>query len=393
MKTKQFYERCQLDDEVARLAGFNPYYPLLGSGLDDPVVIANHAFIDLASNNYLGLANDLRVKEAAINGIEKYGVSLCATPVASGYSELFKNVEEALSDFVDLEETIILPSCYQANNGLFQVIALPDDLILVDRDAHSSLMEGIRSASCTFRLFRHNDMDHLQDLLNRNKCTGQVFVVTESVFSTEGAIAPMDEINTLCNKYGAIPVVDDSHGIGVIGKNGEGVLSHFSIKDYQGIYTASLGKAMSTTGGMISGKASLIEYLRYSISHLIYSTALPPAPLMAVLEVLSIIDNEFSSLSEKMWRYAAQLKKGFTNAGFSMVSSEAPINSIKSGNSVETLILTRKFHELGILTTPFIYPSVPEKEGRIRLIAGANLSDVSIEYVLQSITNIQNILV
>jgi len=389
MRNNQFYRRYQLDDSVAKEAGFNPYYPLLSSGLNDTVTISDKAFIDLASNNYLGLANDPRVRQAAINGIHKYGVSLCATPVASGYSELFKEAESRLTEFVGLEDTIILPSCYQANNGLFSAIASIDDIILVDRDAHSSLMEGIRAADCKYRLFRHNDMEHLEELLKRSKGKGQLFVVTESVFSTEGSIAPFDKINNLCSQYGAISVIDDSHGIGVLGKDGKGILSHFSISNYDGIYTASLGKALGVIGGMISGKISLINYLRFSISHLIYSTAVLPAPLTALLEVLNIIEDDFPSISNKLWEYAKKLKHGLTQAGFSMINSQAPISSIRSGSSKETLILAKKFYRANILTTPFIYPSVPEKEGRIRLIAGANFSESSIEQVINILPEIK----
>jgi len=393
MSNTEFYQRYQLDDSVAVQAGFNPYYPLIGSGLDDPVIIEDREFIDLASNNYLGLANDIRVREAAKEGIDKYGASLCATPVASGYSDLFRETELVLSGFVDVEDTVIFPSCYQANNGLFPVIAGADDMIIVDRYAHSSLLEGIRSSQSPFRLFRHNDMDHLESLLSRKLCTGQVFVVTESVFSTEGSLAPFGKINMLCEKYGAIPVVDDSHGIGVLGRDGSGILSHFGIDNYGGIYTASLGKALGVTGGVIGGKASLIRYLRFSTSHLIYSTAISPASLMALLRVLSIIRDEFKPLSEMLWSYTDWLWEGLTGEGFVLTDSQTPINSIKSGNSLKTLQLAKWFYEEGIITTPFIYPSVPEREGRIRLIAGANLKASSIERVLNCVNNYHKVLV
>jgi len=236
-------------------------------------------------------------------------------------------------------------------------------------------------------------MDHLEDLLSRKLCTGQVFVVTESVFSTEGSLAPFGKINMLCEKYGAIPVVDDSHGIGVLGRDGSGILSHFGIDNYGGIYTASLGKALGVTGGVIGGKASLIRYLRFSTSHLIYSTAISPASLMALLRVLSIIRDEFKTLSEILWSYTDWLWEGLTAEGFVLTDSQTPINSIKSGNSLETLQLAKWFYEEGIITTPFIYPSVPEREGRIRLIAGANLKASSIERVLNCINNYHKVLV
>jgi 7-keto-8-aminopelargonate synthetase-like enzyme len=379
MDIRNFYESHLLNDLVARQAGFNPYYPLIQSALDDPLLIGGKEFINLASNNYLGLSNDPRVVNAAIAGLRKYGLSMCSTPVAAGYSELFNKAEKALSGFSGLEETLIFPSCYQANNGLFQAIAHPGDLVIVDRFAHSSLVEGIKTAGCRYRPFRHNELDHLEEILERSHDYKQVFVVTESVFSTEGSISPFSEINELCLLHGAIPVVDDSHGIGVIGKTGRGILEYSGIKDFQGIYTASLGKALATAGGMISGKKSLMDYLRYSVSHLLYSTALLPAALQALLCVLEIIDLEFPSISERLWRYTQVLSDGLQESGYRLTGTVAPIVSLCTGNDVETLLLSKEMYENGILGTPFIYPSVPENEGRIRLIAGANLKTESID--------------
>lgn len=390
MNFKRFYEDHILDDYVARMAGFNPYYPEIQSGLDDPIIIDGHEFINLASNNYLGLSFDRRVIDAAIEGIKKYGVSMCATPIASGYSDLFREAEEKLSEFIGVGDSLIFPSCYQANNGLFQAIAGTEDLIIVDRFAHSSLIEGIKVVGCKYRPFRHNDLNHLEEILIKSDKFNQVFVVTESVFSTEGSIAPFKEINELCEKYDAIPVVDDSHGIGVIGETGKGILEHSGIMNYNGIYTASLGKAMATSGGMIGAKKTLIEFLRYSVSHLIYSTAILPGSLSALIMVIKIIQNEFSVMAKTLWDYSGQISKGLKNAGFEQTYSKTPIRSIQSGNSIETLKLTKKLFELGILTTPFIYPSVPESEGRIRLIAGANLDKSSIDYAIRCFSKIKS---
>ena len=379
MDIRSFYETHRLNDQVARQVGFNPYYPLIQSALDDPLMIDDREFINLASNNYLGLSNDPRVVNAAITGLKQYGVSMCSTPVAAGYSELFSKAEKALSGFSGLAETLIFPSCYQANNGLFQAIAHSGDLVLVDRFAHSSLIEGIKTAGCRYRPFRHNDLDHLEEILKLSHQYNQVFVVTESVFSTEGSISPFREINELCLRHGAIPVVDDSHGIGVIGQTGKGILEHSGIHDFQGIYTASLGKALATAGGMIGGKKPLMDYLRYSVSHLLYSTAILPAALQALLEVLEIIDREFAIASSRLWKYTKTLSQGLQESGYMLTGSETPIVSVCTGDSFETLLVSKEMYENGILGTPFIYPSVPEKEGRIRLIAGANLRPESID--------------
>ena len=379
MDIRNFYETHRLNDQVARAAGFNPYYPLIQSPLDDPLIIDGRKLINLASNNYLGLSNDPRVVNAAITGLKEYGVSMCSTPVAAGYSELFCKAEKTLSVFSGLEETLIFPSCYQANNGLFQAIAHDGDLVLVDRCAHSSLVEGIKTAGCRIRPFRHNDMEQLEEILERSHSYNQVFVVTESVFSTEGSIAPFREINELCLRHGAIPVVDDSHGIGVIGSTGRGILEHAGIHDFRGIYTTSLGKALATAGGMIGGKKSLMNYLRFSVSHLIYSTAILPAALQALLCVLEIINREFDVISGRLWDNTLTLSRGLAESGYPSTGTATPIVSVCSGDSIETLLLSKEIYKNGILGTPFIYPSVPEKEGRIRLIASANLKPESID--------------
>ena len=390
MDLQRFYKDRVLDDTVAREAGFNPYYPLIQSRLGDPVIIDGKPYVNLASNNYLGLADDSRLADAAIEAIRKYGVSMCATPVASGYSDLFREAEIALSGFTGLEASLIFPSCYQANNGLFKAIAGPDDMFLFDRSAHSSLVEGVRSSGCANRPFRHNDLEHLEAILKRQEQHTQVFVVTESVFSTEGAMAPFRELYDLCLRYGAVPVIDDSHGIGVIGKRGRGILEYAGITDYQGIYTASLGKALAVSGGVVSGKSSLINYMRYYTSHLVYSTAIMPAALGALLCVLQIIDEEFTEISAKFWNHANRLSGALKCSGYRLTDSQAPISSICPGNSVQTLRMAKMFFMEGILTTPFIYPSVPENCGRIRLIAGANLGEPSIGKAVRVIKNVMD---
>ncbi|HBW38502.1 pyridoxal phosphate-dependent aminotransferase family protein [Desulfosporosinus sp. BICA1-9] len=332
MDLRNFYHRLSVDESLAEVRGYNPYYLTMNSGLEGKISVNGHQMIDLASNNYLGLASDLRVKQAAVKAVEKYGVSLCGTPIATGYIELYQRLEENLSRFVGLEETIILPSCYQANNGLFSCIAGPQDLIVVDRLAHSSLIQGIKSAGSKIRPFLHNNLEHLEGILQRSTGYRQVFVVTESVFSTVGRIAPFKEIVQLCEKYQAMPVIDDSHGIGVLGKSGHGILEEQGIEGYQGIYTASLGKAIANSGGMISGEKRLINYLRYYCSHLVYSTALTPVALAGIGAVLDIIHSEFDGIKKKLVFNQGEIYESLLEGGFEVVSSQAPINSIQSGS-------------------------------------------------------------
>lgn len=363
-----------LDRSLVEDIGFNPYYQIMDK----------HAYIDLASNNYLGLAEDSRIKSAAINAIEKYGTSMCGTPIATGYIDLFKEVERKLSDFVGLEETIIFPSCYQANNGVFSMLVDKEDVIVVDRCAHSSLMQGIKSVGCKVIPFLHNDMDHLEKVLKRSQKYKQIFVVTESVFSTEGSIAPLDKILALCENVGAMPIIDDSHGIGVIGENGKGVLEHFQIKDFHGIYTASLGKALANSGGMISASKKIIEVLRHYCPHLIYSTAITPASLGGISAALDVIKKDFKEIKAVLWAY----KNEIGEASDLFLDSLTPINALRTGDAKSTLLIAKKLFEKGIYTTPFIEPSVPKSEGIVRMIAGAGLTKEQVCYAANKIREI-----
>ncbi len=389
MGFESFYKRFDVDERVANVAGFNPYYMEIDSGLNEKIWMNGRQIINLASNNYLGLATDERVKEAIISAVEKYGASLCGTPISTGYVDLYKRLEYSLSNFVRLEDTIILPSCYQGNNGLFVSIAKKEDLIIVDRFAHSSLIQGIKAVGCKIRPFLHNNLEHLEGILKRSQDYKQIFVVTESVFSTDGDISPFKEIIDLCEKYNALPIIDDSHGIGVLGNTGKGILEEENIINFKGIYTASLGKALANSGGMISGKKEIINYLKYYCPHLVYSTSLTPSILAGIEAVLKIVSSEFESLKNKLYSNKQILFASLMEAGFETTECIAPINSIKTQSKENTFKTAKSFFEKGILSTPFIEPSVPVNQGCIRLIAGANLTQSTIEEACEIIKSVR----
>ncbi|MDR1888561.1 MAG: pyridoxal phosphate-dependent aminotransferase family protein [Zoogloeaceae bacterium] len=348
--------------EIVTRVGFNPYR----ADFDD------QHFIDLASNNYLGLARHERVKEAAIRAIHEHGVSLCGTPVASGHSALARETARRLAAFCGLEAALLFPSGYQANNSVFALLGGPEDLMLIDRAAHASLIAGVRFTGAKLWPFAHNSLEHLETLLKRAKGYRKIFIVTESVFSTEGSLAPLPDILALARQFNALPVIDDSHGLGVLGATGCGVLAHFGVTDFPGIYTASLGKALAGMGGMVAGSAAAMEELEYLCPGLIYSTALTPPMLGAINGALDVIARDFPERSARLWRYKAIIAAALAGR---QSGGEAPINAVACGDAERAIRLCATLYQHGILSTPFIEPSVPQNACVVRLIAGAGLEE------------------
>lgn len=374
----------KVDKTLVERVGFHPYYIKIQSELGDQIKIDGKGYINLASNNYLGISNNQEMKKAAIEAIEKYGLSMCGTPIATGYIDLYEEIEKKSAKFVGLDQCIIFPSCYQANNGIFSALVGGDDLVIVDHFAHSSIIEGVKASKSKMRPFLHNNMDHLEKILKKREKYKKVFVVTESVFSTEGSIAPLKEIVELCKVYDAVPIVDDSHGIGVIGKTGHGAIEYLG-EDFHGLYTASLGKALGNIGGIVCGDKDMIEYLRYYCSHLIYSTAITPASLAGIGAAYDLVEGSFHKLLVRANNYKEKIETALKNIGVELTYSKTLINSIRTKDAENTIRFAKLFYKKGMLTTPFIEPSVPKNEGKLRLIAGANLSEDTIHEVIRRI--------
>jgi 7-keto-8-aminopelargonate synthetase-like enzyme len=388
MVPTQFYEQLKRDRAPLEGLRFNPYYqPNHGLNAGRPL-IRGETYFDLASNDYLGLASDPRVHEAMIAAIRQYGSSLCGTPIATGYAQCLAELECSLARFVGLESAVIFPSCYQANLALFSTVAASQDIIFVDHYAHASLAHGIKCVGCKVKPFLHNNLAHLERQLAASGAFRQIFVVTESVFSTEGSVAPLKAIVDLCRPHDAIPVVDDSHGIGVLGQTGRGILEEQGVADYPGVYTASLGKALAHAGGMVSGPQALIDALRYSCPGLIYSTALPPAGAGGILRVLEIIRKEFGRLKDALWRNHSRLVESLRGLGFELAPAQAPIAAIRCGSTEDTLRLAERFFEHHILATAFVPPSVPPEAGVLRLIVGAKLQDPAMRVLLTTLNRL-----
>ncbi|MGW8161325.1 MAG: aminotransferase class I/II-fold pyridoxal phosphate-dependent enzyme, partial [Desulfobulbales bacterium] len=328
----EWLNNLQIDLHLAQELSFNPYYGELQAGLGKTTQVAGTPILDLASNNYLGLANDQRVVDAAGAALAENGLSLCGTPIAIGANRLYNMLCRKLEAFLGLERAVLYPSCYQANMGLFASLAGKQDVILVDQFAHASLLQGMRITRARIMPFAHNDMDYLKKLLGRCEKYRRVLVVSESVFSTRGTICPLARMHALAEEFGALSVIDDSHGLGVLGAQGRGILEHEDIQSYSGIYTASLGKALGGQGGVVAAPAEIMEYLRYANEALIYSTALTPPVIGGLLEVLRIIAAEFPARSAKLAANRMLLLETAGRAGLKTIAGDAPIIGVMQGS-------------------------------------------------------------
>ncbi|HNW99935.1 MAG TPA: aminotransferase class I/II-fold pyridoxal phosphate-dependent enzyme [Candidatus Cloacimonadota bacterium] len=368
--------------ELVKTIHFNPYYQKIDSGADLHVKIHGEQYLNLASNNYLALANHPEIIAVMKKALDQYGASMCGTPVACGTVDIYQDTADYISKFLGMEDTIIYPSCYQANVAAISALVKPNDVVFVDRKAHSSIIEGIRATGCKIMPFKHNSVEFLSDLVKKSENFQNRFVATESVFSTEGSIAPFDEIYQLALENDVIPIIDDSHGIGVIGKTGKGILEEKKITNYGGIYTASTGKALGVSGGFVSSNEQIIDFLRYSCPGLLYSTALPPTLLAGTKKALEIVARDGAELVKVLSSNKNYLYENLRKNDFHILQSEAFICSLLTGSNENTLRICKALFENKILTTPFIYPSVSKNNGVIRMIPRVDLTQDQMDHVI-----------
>lgn len=373
------------EDKLVKELKFNPYYQKIDSGAELYVLINKERYLNLASNNYLALTHHPGIISEMKQALDKYGASMCGTPVACGKVDIYQETADYISKFLGMEDTILYPSGYQANVSAINALVKPDDVVFVDRNAHSSIIEGIKASGCKIRPFKHNDVEHLSDLIRKSGHYKNRFIATESVFSTEGNIAPFDRIYKLALEHDVIPIIDDSHGIGVIGKTGKGILEEKNISNYEGIYTASTGKALGVAGGFVSSNYQIIEFLRYSSPGLLYSTAIPPTMLAGTIKALKIITGEGENLVRKLSENKNYLYENLQNNGFSIVPSQAYICSLLAGSNEKTFRISMSLLDGRILTTPFIYPSVAKNNGVIRMIPRVDLNRDQMDHVITTL--------
>jgi glycine C-acetyltransferase len=369
-KTYPFYEFME---EMAEQE-FHHWSRILSSPSEHRVKIldryTNEAreMIMMASNNYLGLTTHPAVVEASKKALEKFGAGAGSVPLLGGTLELHKELENKLAKMKGCEDAIIFTSGYSSNVGCVSALVRKDDVAINDRLNHASIIDGCRLSGGTFRTFKHNDLDSLENVLQTSEERGfnGKLIIVDGVFSMDGDISNLPRIKGIANQYGAKIMIDEAHATGVIGENGRGTPEHFMMEGEIDIVAGTLSKALGIVGGFVASSKEVINYLRfYARSHM-FSTALPPASAGALIAGIDVIDNE-PDLRAKLWYNINYMISNLKRMGFNLGNAETAIIPIIVGDEEKLKLISREVHQAGIFVNPVYYPAVPKKLSRLRL--------------------------
>lgn len=387
-----------LTEEINRLQAtktFKKEIPLL-SEQAGVVRVDGKEVIMLASNNYLGLASHPRIKEAAIRGIKEYGYGVASVRFICGTQSIHKQLEKKISEFVGAEDTILFSSCFSANEGFFASLVNESlgyenykDVVYSDRLNHASIIDGIRlckAEAVDKKVYPHGDWKTLEQMLEEDKDKDYRFriIATDGVFSMEGDMAPLPQLVELAQKYNAILFVDDSHGLGVIGKTGRGTAEELGVFGKVEVMSGTLGKAIGgAAGGFISGKKEMIEYLRQKSRPYTFSNSLPPAVIMATLEAIKMLEED-TSLIDKLRENTMYFRREIKNLGFKIIDGIHPIVPIMLGEASLAMDMSEELLKEGVYIKGLWYPVVPKGEARLRAQISAALSKDDIDRALEA---------
>jgi len=377
--------------DQAKDLGIYPFFREIEEMEGSRVVIDGKESITVSTNNYLGLTKDPRVIAAARKALEKFGAGCTGSRFLNGTLSLHKKLERELSRFLDREDTIVMSTGFQANQGTISCLLGRKDIAFSDRENHASIYEGCTIAPGRTLRYRHNDMDHLEYCLKKFSDVSGKIIITDSVFSMSGDIANLPEIVKLAKNYKATVMVDEAHGLGVIGDQGKGVTNHCGLENEIDIYVGTFSKSLGSIGGFVSGKARVMEFIRHKASSFIFTAALPPASVAGVIEALDIIIREPHHL-EQLQKNTSYIKKGFFNMGFQVNNNPVPIVPINIGDEALTLLFNQLLFEDGIFAGVAVSPVVPPHNAMIRTSYTSSHSIEDLDQVLVSFNKYGKIL-
>ncbi len=373
-----------LKDKIADLKEQGLYHDLkvLSSPQGARSVINGKEVVNLSSNNYLGLANNPKLKEATIAATEKYGAGAGAVRTIIGNMSIHEELEKKLAKFKGVEAVTVYQSGFTANMGTIAALVDAGDVIISDELNHASIIDGCRLSKADVKRFKHSDMRDLERVLKDCSAYDHKLIITDGVFSMDGDIAKLPEIVELAEKYGAMTYVDDAHASGVLGRSGRGSVDHFNLHGRVDVQIGTLSKAIGVVGGYVAGRQELKDYLIQRGRPLLFSTAMTPGATAACIAAIDILSTD-TSYTDRLWDNTRYFKAALKDMGFDTGHSETPITPVLVGDSKLANTLSDSLFEEGVFAQSIVYPTVPMGKARVRTIVTAGHTKDDLDFALK----------
>ncbi len=380
--------RDAIQQQIAKIqeGGLYKSERILASPQRAHIGVGGRDVLNLCANNYLGLANHPEVVAAARQALDHWGYGMASVRFICGTQQLHKQLEQAISNFLGTEDTILYSSCFDANGGLFETLLGPEDAIISDELNHASIIDGVRLCKAQRFRYRNSDLNDLEEKLRNAASTRYKMIATDGVFSMDGTIANLPKICELADKYDALVMVDDSHSVGVLGQHGRGTHEHQGVMGRVDVITGTLGKALGgASGGYTSGRKEIIELLRQRSRPYLFSNSLPPVIVGASLKSLEILERS-TELRDRLADNTRFFRERMTAAGYDIVPGEHPIVPIMLGEATLANQLAERLLEKGIYVIGFSYPVVPQGKARIRVQVSAAHTHDDLDHAVNQFT-------
>jgi 8-amino-7-oxononanoate synthase len=378
-KCRVFGERV----EAARAADVYCYFRTIESAQEPEVVIGGRTLVMLGSNNYLGLCNHPKVKEAAIAALRRFGTGCAGSRLLNGTLTLHEELEDKLARFVGKPAAVTFSTGFQVNLGTISCLLDRGDAVYLDKQDHACIIDGARLSFAHVRKFAHNDPIELRRLMMADRGVQGRLVVVDGVFSMEGDIAPLPELVKVCHDFGAALMVDDAHGLGVLGARGRGTPEQFGVEDEVHLIMGTFSKSLASIGGFVAGDHSVIQHIRHTARSLIFSAALAPAAAAAASAAVDIIEDEPERRAQ-LWRNAHFLKSGLSSLGFDTGDSQTPVIPIIVGDDDRAFAMTRRLEQEGVFVNPVISPATPPGRALLRTSCMATHTESHLSRALEA---------
>jgi glycine C-acetyltransferase len=382
---KEFRERLSSETAALDAAGLLKRERIIGSPQGPVVRLADgREMINLCANNYLGLANHPAVLRAAHDALEKYGYGVASVRFICGTQSVHRELEERLSEFLSMEDTILYSSCFDANGGLFETLLDERDAVISDALNHASIIDGIRLCKARRLRYANNDLDELEQALKDSKDARVRMIATDGVFSMDGSIAKLRQICDLADRHGALVMVDDSHATGFIGEHGRGSHELRGVLGRIDILTGTLGKALGgASGGYVAARREIVGWLRQRSRPYLFSNSIAPPVAAATLKVLDLLQSS-GELREQLHGNAAYFREHMQRLGFELLPGEHPIVPVMLGDAPLAVKLAERMQAQGVYVVAFAFPVVPHGKARIRTQMSAAHSRAQLDQVIQA---------